>query len=166
MDAETKPRGRLARRAFRTKLSDMRDKGIVEERTLTGYVCDECDIEDPVGYRVVADYKDQVETSPLVAFFTAGVCVILGIVLGILLLFIVIGIFILLAGLGFGVYFLIQGMRALAQERSVKVEGNIVVHEGELACAICYGSPISVDTTRGHAILRRMRSNSKGNPRD
>ena len=160
MHSETKPRGRLAKRTFRTKLDAMRDKGVIEERTLTGYVCDECQVENPIGYRVVEDYKDQVEMHPANIIGTGVIFAILGIILGILLLFVFfpIGILILLSGLGLGVYFLLKGILGLTQDGPVKVEGNIVVHEGELACAICYGSPISVDTTRGQAILSRMRS--------
>ena len=168
MHSETKPRGRLARRAFRTRLDAMRDKGVVEERTLRGYVCDECDVEDPVGYRVIDDFKDEVETGPITTIVLGSSLILLGGILGLIFLFIfaLIGILILLAGLGFGVWFLIDGLRALAQGRTVKTEGNIVVREDELFCAICYGSPVSVDTTRGQALLRRVRSNSTHSSRE
>ena len=164
MHSETKPRGRLAKRTFRTKLDAMRDKGVIEERTLTGYVCDECQVENPIGYRVLEDYKDQVEMHPANMIGAGVIFGILGIVLGFILLFIFfpIGILVLLAGLGLGVYSLIKGLLGLTQDGPVKVEGNIVVHEGDLACAICYGLPISVDTTRGQAIL--MRISSKQSP--
>lgn len=148
MHSETNPRGRLARRNFRLALDGMREKGVVEERILTGYVCDECDVEDPVGYRVVADYRvSSAAAYSLQALIISGALVVLGLVL----IPIVIGIPILIAGVGYFWYSAIQ-------ERRGKESETLLNEKGELACAVCYGSPVSVDTTRGMAILKRIHS--------
>ena len=149
MHSETNPRGRLARRNFRLSLDGMREQGVVEERILTGYVCDECDVEDPVGYRVVADYR--VRSAAAYSFQTLLISGAL-LVLGLVLIPVVIGIPILLAGIGYFWYSAVQQTRGKESE-------TLVNEKGELACAVCYGSPVSVDTTRGLAILKRIRSN-------
>lgn len=149
MHSETNPRGRLARRNFRLSLDGMREQGVVEERILTGYVCDECNVEDPVGYRVVADYHVRSAAAySFQALLISGALLVLGLVL----IPIVIGIPILIAGVGYFLYSTIQETRGKESE-------TLLSEKGELACAVCYGSPVSVDTTRGLAILKRIRSN-------
>ena len=123
----------------------MRKKGIVEELVFSDYVCDECNVESPIGYKVIADHREEPGEVSCLGLFMCGIAVIVGIV------FFPFGLLVALGGIGYGAYLIIQG-------RSGK-EGRILISQDELACAACYGPPINVESTRGQAILRRIHQN-------
>ena len=146
MNADTKLRGRLGKMTFRNNLDGMRNKGIVEERVLAGYVCDECNVKDPVGYRIIDDYKMEGSANLTITIVAAGIIVVLGIVLTPVL----IGIPLVIGGLVVIAYQIIKNL--------IGKGAQVIIHEGEMACAACYGSPVSIDSTRGRALLKRLRS--------
>ena len=146
MNADTKLRGRLGKMTFRNNLDGMRNKGIVEERVLAGYVCDECNVKDPVGYRIIDDYKMEGSANLTITIVVAGIIVVLGIVLTPVL----IGIPLVIGGLVVIAYQIIKNL--------IGKGAQVIIHEGEMACAACYGSPVSIDSTRGRALLKRLRS--------
>ena len=137
----------FARNIFRSNLAAMREKGIVEELELSGYVCDDCNVENPIGYKIIADHREESGDVSCLGIVVCVIAVIVGIV------FFPLGILIALGGLGYGAYLIIQGRRGK--------EGRILIYQDELACAACYGSPINIDSTRGKAILRRIQENQQ-----
>ncbi len=60
----------LERNNFQGSLNEMREKGIVEELTLSGYVCNRCSVVDPIGYKVIGDVVEEEERFTLGKFFS------------------------------------------------------------------------------------------------
>ena len=60
----------LERDNFKNSLDEMRGKGIVEELTLSGYVCNRCNIVDPIGYKVTNDVVEEDERVSLDKLFS------------------------------------------------------------------------------------------------
>ena len=145
MNEDSNIRPGFAKNIFRSNLAAMREKGIVEELELSGYICDDCNVENPIGYKIIADHREESGDVSCWGLIVCVIAVIVGIV------FFPLGLLIALGGIGYGVYLIIQGRRGK--------EGNIIIYQDELACAACYGSPINTDSTRGEAILRRIRQN-------
>ena len=103
MNEDSNIRPGFAKNIFRSNLATMREKGIVEELELSGYVCDDCNVENPIGYKIIADHREESGDVSCGGLVVCIIAVIVGII------FFPLGLLIALGGIGYGAYLIIQG---------------------------------------------------------